>query len=116
MGKVLMSGNEAVARGAWEAGVEVATAYPGTQLYKDHEEAILSQYGSLDAYFSVLGDADHLTFNFTEFSDEKLLELKAQTEQTLKHTRRFVRIYNNIRIYGPILYAKKYLRKIRASS
>lgn len=28
--KVLMSGNEAIARGAWEAGVEVATAYPGT--------------------------------------------------------------------------------------
>ena len=26
----LLSGNEAVARGAWEAGVEVATAYPGT--------------------------------------------------------------------------------------
>jgi indolepyruvate ferredoxin oxidoreductase alpha subunit len=30
MKKVLMSGNEAVARGAWEAGVEVASAYPGT--------------------------------------------------------------------------------------
>ena len=30
MKKVLMSGNEAVARGAWEAGVEVAAAYPGT--------------------------------------------------------------------------------------
>ncbi len=26
----LLSGNEALARGAWEAGVEVATAYPGT--------------------------------------------------------------------------------------
>ena len=26
----LLSGNEAIARGAWEAGVEVATAYPGT--------------------------------------------------------------------------------------
>jgi indolepyruvate ferredoxin oxidoreductase alpha subunit len=30
MERVLMSGNEAVARGAWESGVEVATAYPGT--------------------------------------------------------------------------------------
>ncbi len=30
MKKTLMSGNEAIARGAWEAGVEVATAYPGT--------------------------------------------------------------------------------------
>ena len=28
--KQLLSGNEAVARGAWEAGVEVASAYPGT--------------------------------------------------------------------------------------
>lgn len=28
--KVLMSGNEALARGAWEAGVHVASAYPGT--------------------------------------------------------------------------------------
>ncbi|ADL13397.1 indolepyruvate ferredoxin oxidoreductase subunit alpha [Acetohalobium arabaticum] len=30
MEKVLLSGNEAVARGAYEAGVKVATAYPGT--------------------------------------------------------------------------------------
>ncbi len=28
--KRLLSGNEAVARGAWEAGVKVAAAYPGT--------------------------------------------------------------------------------------
>jgi indolepyruvate ferredoxin oxidoreductase alpha subunit len=28
--KTLMSGNEAIARGAWEAGIKVATAYPGT--------------------------------------------------------------------------------------
>ena len=28
--KTLMLGNEAVARGAWSAGVRVATAYPGT--------------------------------------------------------------------------------------
>ncbi len=28
--KMLLSGNEAVARGAWEAGVKIASAYPGT--------------------------------------------------------------------------------------
>lgn len=28
--KAILSGNEALARGAWEAGVEVAAAYPGT--------------------------------------------------------------------------------------
>ena len=44
MAKVLLSGNEAIARGAYEAGVKVASAYPGTPsteifenlpLYKD---------------------------------------------------------------------------------
>ncbi|MFQ5399959.1 MAG: indolepyruvate ferredoxin oxidoreductase subunit alpha [Anaerolineae bacterium] len=30
MERALMSGNEAIARGAWEAGVEIASAYPGT--------------------------------------------------------------------------------------
>lgn len=30
VGRDLLSGNEAVARGAWDAGVEVAAAYPGT--------------------------------------------------------------------------------------
>jgi len=30
MSKVLLSGNEAIARGAYEAGVQVATGYPGT--------------------------------------------------------------------------------------
>lgn len=30
MDRVLMLGNEAIARGAWEAGVRVAAAYPGT--------------------------------------------------------------------------------------
>jgi len=30
MSKLFLSGNEAIARGAWEAGVHVATAYPGT--------------------------------------------------------------------------------------
>ena len=28
--KKLMLGNEAIARGAWEAGVKVSSAYPGT--------------------------------------------------------------------------------------
>src|SRR5512138_3397162 len=29
-GRVLMSGNEAAARGAWEAGATIASSYPGT--------------------------------------------------------------------------------------
>ena len=30
MSKQLLSGNEAIAQGAWEAGVAVGVAYPGT--------------------------------------------------------------------------------------
>ena len=30
MDKILMSGNEAIARGAWEAGAKIGVAYPGT--------------------------------------------------------------------------------------
>ena len=30
MSKQLLSGNEAIAQGAWEAGARVATGYPGT--------------------------------------------------------------------------------------
>ena len=30
MARMLMSGNEAIARGAWEAGVSVGVGYPGT--------------------------------------------------------------------------------------
>lgn len=30
MEKKIMLGNEAIARGAWEAGVKVSVAYPGT--------------------------------------------------------------------------------------
>ena len=30
MEKKIMLGNEAIARGAWEAGVKVSSAYPGT--------------------------------------------------------------------------------------
>ncbi len=30
MDKQLMSGNEAIAQGAWEAGVRVGVGYPGT--------------------------------------------------------------------------------------
>ena len=32
--KILMSGNEAIARGAYEYGVKVATGYPGTPVLK----------------------------------------------------------------------------------
>ena len=38
--RVLLSGNEAVARGAWEAGVTVATGYPGTPSTEILEAAI----------------------------------------------------------------------------
>ena len=51
--KQLMQGNEAVARGAWEAGCTVATAYPGTpsteitELWRNSTGAISMRNGPL---------------------------------------------------------------------
>jgi indolepyruvate ferredoxin oxidoreductase alpha subunit len=47
----LMLGNEAIARGAWEAGVRVATAYPGTPSTEITEH--LAEYPEIDSEFSV---------------------------------------------------------------
>lgn len=47
----LMLGNEAIARGAWEAGVRVATAYPGTPSTEITE--VIAQFPEVDAEFSV---------------------------------------------------------------
>lgn len=49
--RVLMSGNEAVARAVWEAGVRVAAAYPGTPATEILEE--VSTYPDLYAEWSV---------------------------------------------------------------
>ncbi|MBE0537395.1 MAG: indolepyruvate ferredoxin oxidoreductase subunit alpha [Phycisphaerae bacterium] len=49
--RVLLSGNEAVARGAWEAGVAVACAYPGTPSTEILENVAL--YPEIDAQWSV---------------------------------------------------------------
>ena len=46
----LMSGNEALDRGAWEAGVAFATGYPGTPSTEVLER--LSQYDEVDAHWS----------------------------------------------------------------
>ena len=48
--RVLLSGNEAIARGAYEAGVSVATAYPGTPSTEILESII--EYGSVRAQWS----------------------------------------------------------------
>jgi len=48
--KRLLSGNEAVARGAWEAGVRVAAAYPGTPSTEILEE--LARYPNVYAEWS----------------------------------------------------------------
>jgi indolepyruvate ferredoxin oxidoreductase alpha subunit len=49
--KSLLSGNEAVARGAWEAGCRVATAYPGTPSTEILEN--ITKYPEIDAEWSV---------------------------------------------------------------
>lgn len=49
--RLLLSGNEAVARGVWEAGVKVAAAYPGTPSTEMME--VISTYPDLYAEWSV---------------------------------------------------------------
>ena len=49
--KQLMFGNEAVARGAWEAGCTVATAYPGTPATEINE--FCATYPEIDTEWSV---------------------------------------------------------------
>ncbi|HEX2958313.1 MAG TPA: indolepyruvate ferredoxin oxidoreductase subunit alpha [Chitinispirillaceae bacterium] len=49
--KQLMLGNEAIARGAWEAGVTVSTAYPGTPSTEITE--FISKYPEINAEWSV---------------------------------------------------------------
>jgi indolepyruvate ferredoxin oxidoreductase alpha subunit len=49
--RMLLSGNEAVAQGAWEAGVSVACAYPGTPSTEIVEN--LARYPEVDAQWSV---------------------------------------------------------------
>lgn len=48
MDKILLSGDEAVARGAWEAGCLVAAAYPGTPS-TEILEAIAAHYPEIDS-------------------------------------------------------------------
>lgn len=49
--KQLMLGNEAIARGAWEAGVTVSTAYPGTPSTEITEH--ISKYPEINSEWSV---------------------------------------------------------------
>ncbi|SDH13391.1 thiamine pyrophosphate-dependent enzyme [Roseospirillum parvum] len=51
LSRLLMSGNEAVARGVWEAGARVATAYPGTPSTEILES--LADYPDINVQWSV---------------------------------------------------------------
>ncbi|MGB6851906.1 MAG: indolepyruvate ferredoxin oxidoreductase subunit alpha, partial [Thermoanaerobaculia bacterium] len=48
--KKLLSGNEAIARGAWESGVLFAAGYPGTPSTEVLEN--LARYEEIDAHWS----------------------------------------------------------------
>ena len=41
MTRQLLLGNEAIARGAWEAGVRVVSSYPGTPFDRNHRSRLL---------------------------------------------------------------------------
>lgn len=55
-----------------------ATPYPGCDLFDMPivQERIRAKYGSLEAFFCVLGDAADLTVNMTDLSDEQLTKLR----------------------------------------
>ncbi|HSV56758.1 MAG TPA: indolepyruvate ferredoxin oxidoreductase subunit alpha [Magnetospirillaceae bacterium] len=63
--KLLLTGNEAVARGAWEAGVKYASAYPGTpsteilEAMAGYKEDVLAEWGVNEkvAFESAMGAA-----------------------------------------------------------
>ncbi|MCK4505458.1 MAG: indolepyruvate ferredoxin oxidoreductase subunit alpha, partial [Candidatus Aegiribacteria sp.] len=50
-GTLLLSGNEAIARGAWESGVHFASAYPGTPS-TEILETIGDEYDEIDAQWA----------------------------------------------------------------
>lgn len=50
--KQILTGNEAIARGAWEAGCRVASAYPGTPS-SEILETIAAKYGDISSEWSV---------------------------------------------------------------
>ena len=63
MEEKLLSGNEAIARGAYEAGVKVCSAYPGTPSTEVFEN--LPQYG----------DAQEVVHNHQDEKKEKTRQL-----------------------------------------
>jgi indolepyruvate ferredoxin oxidoreductase, alpha subunit len=59
MDKTILSGNEAFARGAFEAGVKVASAYPGTPSTEILEN-IARSYPSIDSSWAPNEKVSHL--------------------------------------------------------
>jgi len=67
--------------------------YPGTKIYADNKDRILSQYGnSLDKFLSSLGDATELSANISPFNDVELLGLQQlMTAQDTERIKRWAR-------------------------
>ena len=69
--KVIMLGNEAIARGAYEAGVKVSAAYPGTPSTEISEYLVQykeSLYCTKYSLISVLGVPGYAADTFTPAS------------------------------------------------
>ena len=84
--KTIMLGNEAIARGAYEAGVKLSSAYPGTPSTEISE--YLAKYEVKDVkkdtnmvdFMEKLTLKNYCTFAGVEYSDEALEEYKALAE------------------------------------
>ena len=62
--------------------------YPGTQVYDECRNKIIERYGNESEYFKELSDAQELTINLTDHSDEWLLAQRKQIiEEVQDHLR-----------------------------
>jgi len=50
------------------------TPYPGTRVFEDNKERIVSKFGDLPSFFRKLGDAGEFVVNLTDWSDDEYTE------------------------------------------
>ena len=91
------------------------TPYPSTKLYEQTKDRIIKKYGDEEKFIEALGDAAEFTVNLTDFLDEQLFKLKAETERLLrkKRLRSYVKVmYIRYKQFGLYLLAKRFVSTI----
>ena len=73
--KVIMLGNEAIARGAYEAGVKVSSAYPGTPSTEISEYLVQYKDDVFEEFYELLNN-EPMKEEQTEFVEKLIQDLK----------------------------------------